>query len=143
MNGQPKFLRIPDNSKSNRALFCRNKLDAAKLFYMFEGSRCQQMFAALWDFIELGKASNLLKNVTNKLKRADWRTIEDVTLSIIDFNKDSVYIFSSEIEVDLERKILERRHVKTRPHPPPLPPPQNADECTLFLPGFLLSERLI
>lgn len=142
MNNCPKFLRVVNNTNSNRALFCRSKAEAAKLFYLFGETNSKENFDALWEYINNDKKSNFFEAIARKIDKKIWRTIEDITCCIVDFNFNSAYIIDADFEVDTEKKIVTRRKTIPDIHPPTVGP-FSQDSMTFFLPGFFLADRLI
>jgi len=141
MSNCPIFLRVVENRNSMRALFCKDKTEAMKLFYLFGGANASANFNALWDYINNNKTSKLVESLTRKLNKQKWRTIEDISCCIIDFNTDSAIIVDADVEIDTKNKLVTARRTLSFVHPPKTPPKH--DSLVHFLPGFFLADRLI
>lgn len=142
MNNCPKFLRVVNNKNSNRALFCKSKVEAAKLFYLFGETNSNANFDALWEYINNDKKPKFFETIARKIDKKNWRTIEDITCCIVDFNSNSAYIIDADFEVDTEKKIVTQSKSTADIHPPTVGP-FSQDSFTFFLPGFFLADRLI
>ena len=144
MSNCPIFLRVLNNTNSKRALFCKDKHEAMKLFYLFGATNSVGNFEAVWEYIGNGKTSKLIDTLGRKLNKQKWRTIEDVTCCIVNFKSDSAYIVDADYEVDVDRSLVALRKTASIIHPPP-PQTQTITHGSLvqFLPGFFLADRLI
>lgn len=135
-------MRVVNNKNSNRALFCKSKVEAAKLFYLFGETNSNANFDALWEYINNDKKPKFFETIARKIDKKNWRTIEDITCCIVDFNSNSAYIIDADFEVDTEKKIVTQSKSTADIHPPTVGP-FSQDSFTFFLPGFFLADRLI